>query len=418
MTMHRAFMRIAFGLTLLFTGGLATPLCAADYALDTGDKLHIAVHDWPDLTGEFNVTATGTIFLPVIGEVPVKGFTASEVATKIATELQQRQKLNDLPSATTEIIQFRPFYVLGDVQSPGSFPFQPGLTVMQAVSVAGGYYRLVDVASLRLERDAIAAKGDIEVLQTRMKQLQARQIRLSAEQSGAMELAFPSEWMKEDRSSPETRLVAEEQAIFTTNNDSFAQRKATFDRFHEIYEGEVTSIKQQIESERQQYRSVQDELTSVTSLVAQGLTQKPRKQSLERTLAQVSGNIQGFNTLVLQAQQNISQTEQAKLDLLVQRSERINRDTQLTRAEIDSTKAKIETAKRLVYEAQIATPDTISHTKTARFLVAKQGQGEATEVGAGTPLEPGDVLTVERTYGGPPAEAVVNQPSARQAAQN
>ncbi|MBN9247423.1 MAG: polysaccharide export protein, partial [Hyphomicrobium sp.] len=147
MTMRRAFMRIAFGVTLLFTGGMATPLCAADYALDTGDKLHIAVHDWPDLTGEFNVTATGTIFLPMIGEIPVKGFTASQVATKIATELQQRQKLNDLPSATTEIIQFRPFYVLGDVQSPGSFPFQPGLTVMQAVSVAGGYYRLVDVAS-------------------------------------------------------------------------------------------------------------------------------------------------------------------------------------------------------------------------------------------------------------------------------
>ncbi len=415
--MHSALMRIAFGVTLLLMGAMTTPLRAADYTLDTGDKLHIAVHDWPDLTGEFNVTATGTIFLPVIGEIPVKGFTASQVATKIATELQQRQKLNDLPSATTEIIQFRPFYVLGDVQSPGSFPFQPGLTVMQAVSVAGGYYRLVDVASLRLERDAIAAKGDIDVLQTRMKQLQARQIRLTAEQSGTQELTFPSEWMKEDSSSPEARLVAEEKAIFATNSDSFVQRKATFDRFHQIYEGEVASIKQQIESERQQYRSVQDELTSVTNLVAQGLTQKPRKQSLERTLAQVSGNIQGFNTLVLQAQQNISQTEQAKLDLIVQRSERINRDTQLTRAEMDSTKAKIETARRLVYEAQTATPDTISHTKTARFLVAKQGQGEPTEVSAGTTLEPGDVLNVERTYAGPP-EAVLNQPRTRESAQN
>jgi protein involved in polysaccharide export with SLBB domain len=385
-------------MTLLLTGLSATPLFAADYTLDTGDKVRVAVHDWPDLSGEFSVTATGTIFLPVVGEVPVRGTTASQVATKIATELQQRQKLNELPSATTEIILFRPFYVLGDVQSPGSFPFIPGLTVMQAVSVAGGYYRLVDVASLRLERDAIAAKGDIDVLQTRIKQLRARQIRLAAEQSGAKELVFPPEWKKEDNTSTEARLVAEEQAIFATNNDSFIQRKLTFDRFHEIYDGEVNSIKAQIESERQQYGSVQDELASVTGLVAQGLTQKPRKQSLERTLAQVSGNIQGLNTLVLQAQQNISQTEQSKLDLLVQRAERINKDSQLTRAELDDTKAKLETAKRLVYEAQVATPDSLLRTTKARYTVAKQGQGIPKQVSAGTPLEPGDVLTVERSY--------------------
>ncbi|CAA2139249.1 polysaccharide biosynthesis/export family protein [Hyphomicrobium sp. ghe19] len=406
--MPNTLMRALFGLTLLLTALPATPLFASDYALDTGDKVRIAVHDWPDLSGEFNVTATGTIFLPLVGEVPVKGLTAAQVATKVATELQRRQKLNDLPSATTEIVIFRPFYVLGDVQSPGAFPFQPGLTVMQAVSVAGGYYRLVDVASLRLERDAIAAKGDIEVLQTRMKQLSARQIRLAAEQSGAKDLVFPPEWNKLDSASPEARLVAEERGIFATNNDSFEQRKSTFDRFHEIYEGEVTSIKAQIESEREQYRSVQDELASVTGLVAQGLTQKPRKQLLERTLAQVSGNIQGMNTLVLQAQQNISQTEQAKLDLLVQRAERINRDTQATRAEIDNTKAKIATAKRLAFEAQVATPDSLLRTTKEHFTIAKQGQGEAIPVNAGTPLEPGDVLTVERSQSPEPTESAQN----------
>ncbi|SFV30135.1 polysaccharide biosynthesis/export family protein [Hyphomicrobium facile] len=406
--MPNALIRALFGLTLFLIALPATPLFAADYTLDTGDKVRIAVHDWPDLSGEFNVTATGTIFLPLVGEVPVKGLTASQVATKVATELQQRQKLNDIPSATTEIVIFRPFYVLGDVQSPGAFPFKPGLTVMQAVSVAGGYYRLVDVASLRLERDAIAAKGDIDVLQTRMKQLLARQIRLAAEQSGAKDLVFPSEWSKLDSTSPEARLVAEERAIFATNNDSFEQRKSTFDRFHQIYEGEVTSIKAQIESEREQYRSVQDELASVTGLVAQGLTQKPRKQLLERTLAQVSGNIQGMNTLVLQAQQNISQTEQAKLDLQVQRAERINRDTQATRAEIDDTKAKIATAKRLTFEAQVATPDSLLRTTKGHFTIAKQGQGEATPANAGTRLEPGDVLTVERSHSPEPTEAAQN----------
>jgi exopolysaccharide production protein ExoF len=406
--MPNALMRLLFGLTLLLTAFSGTPLFAADYTLDTGDKVRIAVHDWPDLSGEFNVTATGTIFLPVVGEVPVRGFTAAQVASKVAAELLRRQKLNDLPSATTEIIVFRPFYVLGDVQSPGAFPFQPGLTVMQAVSVAGGYYRLVDVASLRLERDAIAAKGDIDVLQTRMKQLIARRIRLAAEQSGAKELVFPPEWSKLDNASTEARLVAEEQAIFATNNDSFAQRKATFERFHEIYEGEVTSIKAQIESERDQYRSVQEELASVTGLVAQGLTQRPRKQLLERTLAQVAGNMQGLNTLVLQAQQNISQTEQAKLDLLVQRAERINRDTQATRAEIDNTKAKIATAKRLAFEAQVATPDSLLRTTKAQFTIAKQGQGQPKPVSAGTPLAPGDVLTVERSYSAEQAEAAQN----------
>jgi polysaccharide biosynthesis/export protein ExoF len=403
--MSNSLKSLSFWLVFLAINLFPTSLLAADYSLDTGDRVRIAVHDWPDISGEFNVSANGTLFLPVIGEISVRSQTASDVATKIAAELQQKQKLPDLPSATIEVMQYRPYYVLGDVQAPGSFPFRPGLTVLQGISIAGGYYRLVDVAALRLERDAIAAKGDIDVLGSRLKQLQARQIRLAAEQSGARTLDFPAEWNK-DNSSIEAHLVAEERAIFATNNDSYAQRMVTFDHFHQLYEGEVSSIKAQIESMQQQFGSVQDELKSVTELVQQGLTQKPRKQSLERTLAQVSGNIQGLNTLSLQAQQNISQTEQAKLDVQAQRAERINRDTQATRAELDETRAKIATARRLVYEAQVATPDSLRTTK-ARFTIARKGQGEPIPVESGTALEPGDVLTVERTYSQAP-EAVQN----------
>lgn len=119
-----------------------TTVSAADqtntaYTLGTGDKLRINVFGQPELSGEFVVDGTGAISLPLIGQVEAVGISTQELETKIATNLSSGFLLD--PKVSAEVINYRPFYILGEVGRPGEYPFNSGLTVLNAVAAAGGF---------------------------------------------------------------------------------------------------------------------------------------------------------------------------------------------------------------------------------------------------------------------------------------
>ncbi len=119
-----------------------TPL--KDYRLGPGDQLRIITFGEEQLTGEFRVSATGDIALPLVGIVHAGGLTSRELATATANALRA-SNLYRKPSVTVEVVSYRPFFVLGEVTRPGQYPYQPGITVITAVAVAGGFtYRAVD----------------------------------------------------------------------------------------------------------------------------------------------------------------------------------------------------------------------------------------------------------------------------------
>lgn len=109
----------------------------ADYRLGSGDKIHVTVYDEADLSGDFQVDATGLVRLPLIGQVKAGGLTAHDVESNIAAALAQGY-LND-PKVAVEITTYRPFYIVGEVQKPGEYPFANGMTASSAVALAGGY---------------------------------------------------------------------------------------------------------------------------------------------------------------------------------------------------------------------------------------------------------------------------------------
>src|SRR3546814_17723168 len=86
------------------------------------------------------------------------GKTTSEIATEIGKKLQDEFALRTTPSASVEIAQFRPVFLAGDVETPGEYPFAPNLTVLKAVSLAGGLRR--SNAGQRFARDFINSRGD------------------------------------------------------------------------------------------------------------------------------------------------------------------------------------------------------------------------------------------------------------------
>jgi polysaccharide export outer membrane protein len=148
-----------------------TPLSA--YRIGPEDQLHITVFNDPRLTGDFRVGDAGTIALPLIGTVRAAGLSTSEIERAVEKEMRDKNLFRD-PSAAVQVITYRPVFVLGMVEKGGQFPYQPGMTALTAVAVAGGFnYRAIqDYVSVtrigpdgrameyRARRDSVVQPGD------------------------------------------------------------------------------------------------------------------------------------------------------------------------------------------------------------------------------------------------------------------
>ena len=107
------------------------------YTLGNGDQLRITVFGQPDLSGQFEVDGTGSISMPLIGQVAALGLTTPQLENRIVEMLEGDYVLN--PRVSAEVINYRPYYILGEVNRPGEYPYTSGLTVMNAVAAAGGW---------------------------------------------------------------------------------------------------------------------------------------------------------------------------------------------------------------------------------------------------------------------------------------
>jgi len=113
------------------------PQQGTTYTVGQGDRLQVRVFGEPTITGEYSVDGTGTISMPLLRSVDVAGLTTRQVEQKISKRLRQKFLRN--PNVSVEIRTFRPFYILGEVNRSGQYPFVDGMSVQTAVAIAGGY---------------------------------------------------------------------------------------------------------------------------------------------------------------------------------------------------------------------------------------------------------------------------------------
>ncbi len=115
---------------------LRTPI-NAPYQLASGDRLRVIVFGQDSLSNSFSVDGAGNISLPLIGLVRAQGLTTAELSRAIEARL--RQGFLREPSVSVEVEAYRPFFVLGEVTVAGQYPFVNGMTVQNAIAVAGGF---------------------------------------------------------------------------------------------------------------------------------------------------------------------------------------------------------------------------------------------------------------------------------------
>lgn len=110
---------------------------AFSYRLGSGDVLKLVVFNQEDLNGEYTIDGTGNISLPLIGTVAAKNLTLEELDASIKNKLSPDFLLN--PKLSIQVLNYRPFYILGEVEKPASYPYVNGMTYLTAVAIAGGF---------------------------------------------------------------------------------------------------------------------------------------------------------------------------------------------------------------------------------------------------------------------------------------
>ena len=131
------------GFFAVLSGGVAQlsaqPVALADYRLGPGDRLKVTVFGHPQESGEFEIDGSGNLAYPLLGRVPARGKTVPELQEFVRVELDRKFIVD--PRVSIEVLNYRPFYIYGEVNRAGSYPFVSGLTIRRAVAIAGGFTR-------------------------------------------------------------------------------------------------------------------------------------------------------------------------------------------------------------------------------------------------------------------------------------
>lgn len=143
---------------------------AEGYRLDAGDKIYIRVLGEESMSLEIEIGESGSITYPLLREVQAKGLTTNELEDRMVRRLIDEEYLIE-PDISINIVEYRPFYISGEVEAPGSYPFEPGLTLRRAVSLAGGFTERASRTRITIlddDNNEVEPEGDDEILDIRV----------------------------------------------------------------------------------------------------------------------------------------------------------------------------------------------------------------------------------------------------------
>ena len=135
------------------------------YKLGSGDKLKLIVYGENDLGGEYLVDGAGQVQLPLLGQIPAAGMTVHDFEAAIGNKFVSEGYLKD-PRVSVEVENYRPCYIIGEVKSPGQYPYVSGMNALNAVALAGGYTYRADDKDVYIRRNGSSKEQEVPADQT------------------------------------------------------------------------------------------------------------------------------------------------------------------------------------------------------------------------------------------------------------
>lgn len=383
------------GLALAFVLLAAGASRADGYTFDTGDILRVSVIGEESYPLEVVVDDRGSISLPMLGDIQARGLTTVALSQAIQHAFQQ-QKLILKPFVKVEIGQYRPFFISGTVAHPGSYPFQPGITVRHALAIAGGFRATavgntepaLEIADLR------STRANLAIEEYRLK---VRLARLEAESQNKSFVAPPDPPV-EFGGKLIADIIASEQAQLDARlaayRDDISYLEASLDRANK--EAAMVAASRE---EREKTANIQlEELQSARSLREKGLVTNSNVMTAERAhtsyraeLAQTELQQQQAQQAMLNAESELRKKHQShEMDLIAQ--------TQDTQVELGKIQSQIRyVADKLLFIFTYGEQRTFDDLQgSVKISIFRRDQKAAHDIVAdeNTEVRAGDVIEV------------------------
>lgn len=387
----------------IFVAGTMAAL-TAEYRLGPDDRLNLRAIVWNDtarayeawalVNGEYVVQADGTISVPISGPVAAAGLTTTELAQDVAEALGSRGGMVDGPQIAIEVVEYRPFYVLGDVARPGAYPARPGLTAIQAVALAGGS------ATLRPETAAtssgIRTAGALRELRNRIARAVAREARLEAEVAGADSVTFPVALAHPDGPAATERIKQEELDIFAARKAAQERELAALQELDALLSTELEGLERKLAGQHEQIRLARERVEDLITLTERGVAPVARLTDAQRGLIDLEGKETDLQNNIYRTRQRQSENARDIIELQASRQTQATIELQKVKAELEELAVRQATLEQtLLTEGLGRGLDSLSVVRT-RYSVVRAGtaSGLSEQVAATDQIGPGDVLTV------------------------
>jgi protein involved in polysaccharide export with SLBB domain/K+/H+ antiporter YhaU regulatory subunit KhtT len=356
------------------------------YRFGPGDKLRLTVLNNPDLSGEFTVQQSGGISLPSVGRIQVVGRGFDELEDEVIKRLRESGLLD--PQISVDVAEYRPVYVVGDVKSPGRYPFQMGMTVLQTLAVAGGFLTLDD-ETLKLRLELLQAQDSMDTVEVNYLAAIAKRARLLAERDGAEKIRFPPEIVERQNDPQVANLIDSETRLFATQRTAVEGEVAILENQKVQLHDEISNLDAQLKAIERRGQLIETELNDVEYLFGKGLTAKTRLLELQRLQTDVQRDRLGVAAFVARSQQDISKVDLSIANLQNERLDRILGDLAAVQKEISQLEVRRRTGKEV-----LALRQAMSMQPAVRLILSGESFVITRDQGKG----PEDIKATDRSY--------------------
>ena len=316
----------------------------APYRFKAGDLIEVWIAQQQTLNRQVVVRPDGRISLPLAGHVQAEGLAPEELEAALTQRLQDyfKDKLNLTVMLSPAPEQEPPMiYVAGDVDQPGAYRYRSGMTVLHAVSVAGGFFR----AEAEGDRDrAIEVRGEFEAAQRQLSSLLIREARLEAELNERPSVTLPTE-LAARQDAAVREILQREQALLERRSQKYRGQIEAVELLRNTAKREVDAVGTQVTTTDNQIDLISRRYESIRSLVSKGIATDSRLLEIEISLEELKRTKSQLQADLTRAESNVIQNTAALPDLRNQRQIELQSELQQTKRDLDEARARLEASQ-------------------------------------------------------------------------
>lgn len=397
---------VAVGLTISVTQA------RAEYLVNIGDVLEVAVAGVPELRHRAAVQMDGNVSLPLVGSLPVAGLPLPQIRAKIGAALARkvfRQRASDgretavvidADEVTTVIAEYKPIYVNGDVSKPGEYPYRPSITARQLVAVAGGY----DIMRIRMNNPYLESadlRSEYGSLWTEFAREQAHMWRIKSELGEATQISPGALTDVPVARSAISEIVHAETEYLKIKESDHQQEKSFLERGVRQGDEEVRVLSEQQKREEEGFQSDLEELQKAQDLFARGSLTSPRVTDARRAVLLSSTRKLQTSAQLMQVKKQQDELVRKLTKLDDQRRLALFRELQDTSLKLNQIRERLQSVgEKLQYTAMVRSQLAGGGGSKPGIAIIRKGEKGPERIAANedTELQPGDAIEVTLRY--------------------